>query len=172
MRIDTPTEDDIPDLARVHVQAWQTGYAGLLDEDFLRQLSVDERAAIWRLILAAQESTTWVMRDDAGQVQAFLSHGPCRDKDAPPDRGEIWALYVHPTVWGRGVGRALMDCALEALQAQGCRSVSLWALQGNQRGIRFYEAAGFAEVPGSVQTFELGSQPVQEVAYLRFLDRG
>ena len=43
------------------------------------------------------------------------------------------------------------------------------SLRGNRRGIRFYEAAGFAEVPGSVQRFELGGHPVEELAMLRFL---
>lgn len=169
MRLDTPTDADIPDLARVQVQSWQAAYAGLLDAGYLHRLSVDERAATWRLTLAARASTTWVARDDDGRVQAFLSHGPCRDPNAPPDRGEIWALYARPDRWGRGMGRALMDCALQTLQAQGCRSVSLWVLRGNQRGCRFYRAAGFAEVPGSAQTFVLGCRRVEEVAYLRFL---
>jgi len=169
MRSDTPTEADIPDLARVHVQSWQAAYAGLLDAAYLAGLSVEERCLSWQRILAAGESTTWVARDDAGRVQAFLSHGPSRDRDAPTDRGEIWALYAHPTAWGRGAGRALMDCALQALRAQSLASVGLWVLRGNQRGIRFYEAAGFAEVPGSVQRFELGGRPVEELAMLRFL---
>lgn len=169
MRIDTPTDADIPDLARIHVQSWQVAYAGLLDAGYLAQLSVQERVLSWQRILAAGESTTWVARDDSGRVQAFLSHGPCRDRDAPADRGEIWALYAHPDAWGRGAGRSLMDCALQTLRAQGMRSVSLWMLRGNQRALRFYEAAGFAEVPGSVQRFELGGRTVEEQAWLRFL---
>jgi len=169
MRIDTPTKADIPDLARVHVQSWRAVYAGLLDASYLAGLSVEERMLSWQRILAAGESSTWVARDEAGRVQAFLSHGPCRDRDAPPDRAEIWALYAHPDMWGRGAGRRLMDCALHTLRAQGMASVSLWVLRGNRRGIRFYEAAGFAEVPGSVQRFELGGSPVEELAMLRFL---
>lgn len=172
MRIDTPTEADIPDLARVHVQSWQAAYAGLLDAVYLAGLSVEERMLSWQRILAAGASTTWVRRDDEGRVQAFLSHGPCRDRGAPADRGEIWALYAHPSQWGQGTGRRLMEGALRTMQAQGLRSVSLWVLRGNRRAIRFYEAAGFAEVPGSAQRFELGGRPVEEVAMLRFLQAG
>lgn len=172
MRIDTPTQTDIPDLARVHVQSWQAAYAGLLDAGYLAELSVQERALSWQRILAAGASTTWVARDDSGRVQAFVSHGPCRDRGAPADRGEIWALYAHPDAWGLGAGRRLMDCALQSLQAQGMHSVSLWVLRGNQRATRFYEAAGFAEVPGSVQRFELGGRTVEEEAWLRFLPAG
>lgn len=169
MRLDTPTDADIPDLARIHVQSWQAAYAGLLDAAYLSGLSVQERCLSWQRILAAGESTTWVARDDEGRAQAFLSHGPCRDRGAPEDRGEIWALYAQPGHWGRGAGQMLMACALRTMQAQGLRSVSLWVLRGNQRAIRFYEAAGFAEVPGSLQRFELGGQPVEELAMLRFL---
>lgn len=154
------------------MQSWQAAYAGLLDAAYLSGLSLQERCLSWQRILAAGESTTWVARDDGGRAQAFLSHGPCRDRGAPADRGEIWALYVHPGHWGRGAGRVLMDSALRTMQAQGLASVSLWVLRGNQRAIRFYEAAGFAEVPGSAQRFELGGRPVEEVAMLRFLQAG
>ncbi|GAA0751865.1 GNAT family N-acetyltransferase [Ideonella azotifigens] len=167
MQIDHPTEVDAQGIATAHVRSWQPAYAAILPPAFLAELSIEQRSERWRGILARQDSNTRVMRDEAGQVLGFVSHGPCRDEGSPPTRGEIWALYALPSAWGQGVGRALLQRALSELLAQGRDSVSLWVLSGNQRGIRFYRAAGFAEVPGSAKLLELGGRMVEEVQMLR-----
>ncbi len=52
-------------------------------------------------------------------------------------------LYALPEVWGRGVGRALWQADLGALRERGYFEVTLWVLDGNERALSFYEAAGF-----------------------------
>jgi len=59
--------------------------------------------------------------------------------------GEIERLYTHPRAWGRGVGRALLDRALDALQAVGCRRAWLNTEERNERARRFYERHGWRE---------------------------
>jgi GNAT superfamily N-acetyltransferase len=71
----------------------------------------------------------------------FVSHGPARDAEHPK-AGEIYALYVVPEAWDTGAGRALLEWAMERLQAHH-RTTLLWVIAGNARGRRFYEAAGF-----------------------------
>ena len=169
MQIDIATPADAPGIASVHVRAWQVAYAHMLDPAYLAGLSIDERAAQWREILAGHASETRVARAGA-RVLGFVSHGRCRDPGAPRCRGEIWALYVDPDAWGQGAGKALVQTAVQALGAAGHSAVSLWVLADNARGIAFYAACGFARVPGSEQYFELGGRRVQEVKYLRPLD--
>ncbi|HSI48927.1 MAG TPA: GNAT family N-acetyltransferase [Ideonella sp.] len=164
---DHPTESDAQGIATVHVRSWQASYAAILPLHFVAELSIEQRTERWRGILARQDSNTRVMRDEAGQVLGFVSHGPCRDEGALHTRGEIWALYALPGAWGQGVGRALLQRALSDLLARGCDSVSLWVLSGNQRGIRFYRAAGFTEVAGSAKLLELGGQTVEEMQMIR-----
>lgn len=156
-----------PDLARVHVRAWQAAYATILAPDFLAGLSESDRARRWRDILQqpAAPSQTLVARTDTDGVLAFVSLGPCRDEGAAADQGEIWALYADPAAWGRGLGRALLARAVGELRAQGYRAVSLWVLSDNLRGRRFYEACGFAPVAGSAKPFELGGRVVEEICY-------
>ena len=54
--------------------------------------------------------------------------------------GLLHAIYTHPNFQGRGVGRALMEAALQEAERLGLKRVHLEASQ-NARG--FYEKLGF-----------------------------
>jgi ribosomal protein S18 acetylase RimI-like enzyme len=77
------------------------------------------------------------------------------------------AIYVKASCWATGAGRHLWLEALQRIQAQGFKSVSLWVLVGNERAIRFYERAGFAVEPESRKAFELGGTVLEELRYVR-----
>lgn len=162
MHIAPAAPEDVPEIASVHVRSWQAAYAGVLSVEFLDGLSVERRAAAWRDILAAGESTTLVAHDGSG-ICGFVGFGHWREEAGAADHGEIWALYARPEAWGSGVGRALLQRAVRALHAEGRTTVSLWVLARNARGIRFYQGCGFRPVEGSSKVFELGGRPVEEV---------
>jgi ribosomal protein S18 acetylase RimI-like enzyme len=67
-----------------------------------------------------------------------------------PPEGEMFFVFVHPEHAGRGVGRALLDAAHEALRAAGCREVFLYTHEENARALAVYEAAGYRR-DGSVR---------------------
>jgi ribosomal protein S18 acetylase RimI-like enzyme len=60
-----------------------------------------------------------------------------------PQEGEMFLLFVHPGHARRGVGRALLDAADEALRAAGCREAFLYTHEENERALAVYEAAGY-----------------------------
>jgi ribosomal protein S18 acetylase RimI-like enzyme len=157
--------DDCAELARVHVASWQHAYRHLLPAAYLDALSVDRREAAWRGVLAQGRSELLVARLD-GEVAGFASSGACRDKDAPAGRGELWALYVAPQRWSRGIGLALWQATQARLAALGFHETSLWVLAGNVRAIRFYTTVGFAPEPGVAQDFEMGGTTLREIRYV------
>lgn len=56
----------------------------------------------------------------------------------------IWGMYVTPSRRGRGIGRGLMQKALEfAATIPGVRQVTLGVNAGNTAARRLYESAGF-----------------------------
>lgn len=145
MQVRPATPNDAPGIARVHVAAWQVGYRGMVADDVLDGLSVDDRMLTWLGDLTDPENeiSTLVVEDD-GRIAGFVSVlGVSRDEDAVPGTAEIPALYVDPPRWRTGVGRALMEVALAALVAAGANEVALWVLEENERGRAFYAAAGF-----------------------------
>ncbi|MEO8058725.1 MAG: GNAT family N-acetyltransferase [Burkholderiales bacterium] len=164
MRIEPALAADARSVAQVHVHAWQVAYTGILADDFLAALSVEQRESMWREAIEKKAPELLVARV-AGDVIGWVSFDASRDKGAPADTGEIWALYVDPAHWAGGVGRALLQRAHQRLSKRGCTRIVLWVLAENARAIRFYETAGFMRDAISAQTFELGGRPVQELRY-------
>ncbi|BDZ43628.1 hypothetical protein GCM10025865_29270 [Paraoerskovia sediminicola] len=57
-------------------------------------------------------------------------------------------LAVHPSAAGRGLGRALLDDAVEFARQDGYDEIRLEVRPTNAGAVRLYEAAGFARSPG------------------------
>jgi GNAT superfamily N-acetyltransferase len=108
-------------------------------------------------------SATFVAELD-GEVVGFASVGACRDED---DAGELYAIYLHPTCWDKGIGRALLERAEESMRAFGFERAMLWVMEGNERGERFYRAAGWKQDGRKVDTFQ-GAE-VSELRYRKAL---
>jgi ribosomal protein S18 acetylase RimI-like enzyme len=87
-----------------------------------------------------------------------------RDPDFDPE-GQLLGLHVLPHVWGRGIGSALHDKAVETLRDQLYGSAGLWTIAANKRARRMYERRDWVTVPG----IELNHDGVSEVRYTRSL---
>lgn len=145
------TPEDTAALARVHVASWQAAYKNLLPADLLARLNVERRTQGWRRNLEDSSQGIFVY-ENAGEIVAFTNFGPCRDEDKNPETvAELMTLYALPSVWGKGVGKALWHADLSALRERGYFEVTLWVLDGNERAARFYKAAGFT-VDGVTKT--------------------
>ena len=82
--------------------------------------------------------------------------------------GEILRLYTHPRAWGGGAGRALLDCALDALREAGFRQAWLNTEERNERGRRFYERHGW-RVEGPPRVRDWHGARLREPRYVRDL---
>jgi GNAT superfamily N-acetyltransferase len=164
LRIRRATPEDARSVAEVHVGSWRHAYRGLLPDEYLDRLSVDDREAMWREAFGEPASGAFVA--EAGdRIVGFASFGPSRDEDASADIGEIPAIYVEPSVLGAGVGRELISAATDALRERGYRRATLWVLEANERARRFYEKAGWTW-DGAVSThdFDCANEPVVRYA--------
>lgn len=118
----------------------------------LAGLSIEDREQAWREAIASPSprSHIFVAEGEVG-VSGFASFGPTRDSDDDPEQvGELYAIYVLPEAWGKGVGRTLMAKLLEHLRADGFRESTLWVLADNPRTRHFYEVAGW-KIDGAAQ---------------------
>lgn len=59
--------------------------------------------------------------------------------------GELYAINVDPAHWGSGAGPALIDAAMEALQASGFVSAVLWVHPENGRARSFHARRGWVD---------------------------
>jgi GNAT superfamily N-acetyltransferase len=168
MRVRRADIGDAAAIALVHVRSWQVAYRGLVPQDYLDGLDPEDRRRTWERGLATRQwprSGTVVAEDDDGVV-GFVYIGPSQDDDCGPATGQVGALYSLSTVWGTGVGRALMTEALARLAEAGYTEATLWVLDTNARARRFYEAAGW-KPDGAVMVDESRGFPLSEVRYRR-----
>lgn len=168
IRIRRASPGDARAIANVHVATWRDAYRDLLPADFLDALSADVRERWWRseLDVTPAARRPWVA-DSGGEVVGFVSAGAGRDSDAPAGRGEVYAIYVLPDCWDRGVGRDLLAHAERDLHELGYSDATLWVLAGNDRARRFYEVAGWA--PAGTRRDTIGGVEVDEVRYRKSL---
>jgi ribosomal protein S18 acetylase RimI-like enzyme len=156
------TPKDASSIVEVGARAWEEGFRGIVPAEIAERAWDRDRVAA-RLAERDRESHHAVAELD-GRVMGYLVYGPSRDRDAPRGVGEIWALYVHPKAWRRGLGRALVRHALSELGEAGDDVVTLWTLADSPSARAFYEACGFLH-DGAVQRREaLGN--ATEVRYL------
>jgi GNAT superfamily N-acetyltransferase len=126
----------------IQVETWRAAYAGLLPEETVAGFDVAARQGMWREGLARAPrpgSATFVAESDA-EIVGFATVGACASEQ---DCGELYAIYVHPSSWGTGAGRLLIERAEESLRHAGFTRALLWVLAGNARAERFYDAAGW-----------------------------
>jgi GNAT superfamily N-acetyltransferase len=84
-----------------------------------------------------------VVAENAGQLLGFSVVLPRDDGDA-----ELDGLFVEPTYWRHGLGRALVEQAERIAGADG--AANLW-VTANTRALGFYDSCGFVKV-GEVAT--------------------
>ncbi len=168
---------DAASIARVHVDAWRSGYRDLLADELLAALSEGERERMWSARLRGEDPGYVRRHADVAllgeALVGFVVAGPGHEGHAATAVGEVSALYVHPDHWSMGVGGALLSSAVERLGREGCARALLWVLATNVRARRFYESHGWVS-DGHIRTRRLGGVPdfseeVQEARYWRGL---
>jgi GNAT superfamily N-acetyltransferase len=142
MDIRPATIDDARGIAEVHVRAWRAAYPGIVPQDVLDAMSVEDREARWRNgWLSGDEMTMWVA-EDSGTIAGWCIVGPSRDVDDDAAPGELYGIYVDPQHWGKGPGQTLFDTGVSHLRSR-FDEATLWATERNARARRFYERNGW-----------------------------
>ncbi len=80
--------------------------------------------------------------EEEGQVQGYIT----TRIDPESKIGWIPNLAVRPEYQSRGLGRKLMDHALDYLRQQGMEAAKIETLAQNAVGSQFYPSTGFREV--------------------------
>lgn len=123
----------------VHYQAWQETYRGLMDERILENQTLERCQRIARQY--PQNTLVLLDRAENNRVAGFACYMPqAGEFISIPGASELGALYLLEEYKGLGLGKRLMEAALEQLPNP---TVALFVLEGNERAIGFYEHMGF-----------------------------
>lgn len=167
MHIRPAQPEDALAVAGVHVRSWQVGYRGLLPDDYLDQLNPEDRAERYDFASVDARKPHTVLATEGAEILGFATTAPsCNEEN--PAQGELFALYVDPQHWNRGIGVALIRAARSRLIELGFIDAVLWLLEGNLRADRFYRLDGWAP-DGERRVEVVWGATANELRYVRKL---
>ena len=156
--------DDIDAICDIYCQSWRAAFRGSVPQDYLDALS----GSRWRPALENSELDSYVVMD--GDIYAGTSIiCPSRDEKMQ-GWGEIVTMYLLPEYFGKGYGKPLFECVVNALKEKGFKKIYLWVLDENIRAQRFYEKNGF-EKTEDVEIVEVGGKDLCNYRYICHLDK-
>ncbi len=154
------TVRDSADMGRIYCLAWQQAYAGIVPDEFLKSLRPENCAPPPELI--AQNGCR--VYEHEGRAVGLVNFGP--DRDGGTDgMAEVHTIYVLPEYWRRGIGRALIRAAADAVRDEGYSGFFLWVFTENARARRFYESMGL-RLTGDQRANEIAGKPLSESRYI------
>ena len=144
---------DAERIAWIHVNGWQTAYAGMIPQEHLDGLSVSRRTLDWG---------KWLRRGNLDAI-VYVSGGEILGYAAyveKLERAELVGLYVHPEHKREGIGLALMAQFETETAAANLRG--LWVLSQNHSAIEFYRSLGY-EVSGETKKMIICDVSLEEI---------
>ncbi|WP_255194034.1 GNAT family N-acetyltransferase [Natronobeatus ordinarius] len=101
--------------------------------------------------------STLLVAEVDGEVVGF-THGVVMGEE-----GDVLRMYVHPDHQGAGIGTALHERLVAALEAAGVERIRALDLASNEASRRFYEGLGFERTAEA--TVEIGGERYAEAVY-------
>lgn len=132
------SENDVPPLARLHVQTFNETHRGGRSGG----PSYELRERQWREAFTLTDGSwfCFVVEDDAGELVGFAKGTP-HDGGVPGFAGELNKIYVLRRFHRQGVGRLLLCNVARRFIMQGVTSMLLFGEASNPSN-GFYEALG------------------------------
>jgi len=160
------TPADVSAIAEINVRGWQVAFRHLFPAEFLDAMDPEEREPLIEEMVRRGHPHHVAVAVEEDRVVGYVMLGPPLTEDLDASRiHEVYSLYIDPDRVGTGLGRRLMDHALEYLRVGGWDYAVLWTLRDVERTSRFYEAAGwFLDGAEKVEEIPEGN-PMVEVRY-------
>jgi GNAT superfamily N-acetyltransferase len=96
---------------------------------------------------------------------AIVGFGYAGRSESEERAAELFALYLDPTVIGKGVGRALFAACMGHAKARGFRKMTTTVLTRNDVARRFYERMQGQLLSGTEKLIETGGTRQTVVTY-------
>lgn len=131
------TRADAPDIAKVHVESWQTTYHNIVKPEILKASTLEKRTKLWEMILQENQHYVLVALNDGNQLIGFIdSYLPQQESI-----GDINAFYILQAYQRQWIGKKLLKQVLLQAQKQQCQELKIEVFNENPNCI-FYEKMG------------------------------
>ncbi|AWC28427.1 N-acetyltransferase family protein [Bacillus cytotoxicus] len=161
IKIRIARKEDIPSIAKVHVDSWRTTYSGLLPKEILENMTYRRREKQWENIFKQNISKQYryVAETTDGEIVGFIDGGGERTGNYSCD-GELYAVYLIKEYQGYKIGQRLFQMMISEFIKYDIHSVLVWVVSNNPSKL-FYEKFE----PERVDTKMIEKWGVEETAY-------
>lgn len=139
------TEADTDEIVRLTASGWRVAYSGIVPTERIENLPL----AAWRhdissgLRTPVADSFTRIAEMDGEVVGYCFVAAPGRDESPDSSVAEVVAIYVDPSRWMNGIGRALMESVTGLVAQAGYPEMVLWTFERNAQARAFYARLGW-----------------------------
>ncbi|QGQ98151.1 N-acetyltransferase [Paenibacillus psychroresistens] len=116
--------DDIHDLAYVYSESYRKAYVGIIPDEFLDQVSLNERDQYFRKSLSEDKQKIAIMSLDEKAI-GLLIFDFQGEADLPENSAEILAIYLMKDYWGSGFGKLFLNWGMDRINELGYANVFL-----------------------------------------------
>lgn len=152
--------DDLMQIADIGVRGWQMAYRGIIDDEYLDNMSVEER---YQRLKNNYHENQFTVAELNGKIVGFCRYtlnNSSNDKNAD---GEITVLYVEPELKHNGIGTLIFKYVINEFKKNKNHRIILGCLKENYPSRKFYEKMG-GKIVGEHQ-IEIGGKKYQEVGF-------
>ena len=168
--------EDVENIIDVNLKTWRTTYGGIVDEDFLLKLEVGRNDSVKRAKdnfgkrkIEGRKIYDCVATHGENFI-GMLTYGKCREEDklGLSNCGEVYAIYILKEYQQKGIGKRLINFAIEDLANENYEKLIIWALKENP-SVEFYKKIG-GEI-GFKKDIKIGEQLLEEIGFIFDIDK-
>ena len=138
MNIREANAEDIEPIASLYVMNWKKTYVGLLPDNFLNGLTVNEGIKKWQEYLNKEKHRIFV----AYENEKILGFSACKEDEELKNCLYLDSLHVSETSRGKGVGTKLINTVGSYAYIKGYEHMSICIVKGNDNAKGIYEKMG------------------------------
>ena len=154
---------DLRAVSEIAVTGWQTAYRGIIDDEFLDNLSIEEN---YQKRLNDYTENGFVVAELKNEIVGFCRYraGNYYKNEYDNVDCEICALYVKPDCKRKGIGKRIVNYVMNEFHEKGYLQMILWCLKDNYPSRTFYEKLGGIYCGENV--IERENKEYKEVGYI------
>lgn len=146
-------------LALVGAATFLESYAGVVDGGaIVRHCAERHTPAVYHAALETPGHALWLAEQAPGAAPVGYLHltGPDLPIETRDTDLEIKRIYVLSRLHGAGLGRRLLDQAVDHARSAGAERLLLGVYKGNARALGFYDRMGFVQI--GTRQFDVGGR--------------
>lgn len=157
------TLNDIPEVAKLHVDSWNNTYKGIIEQDYLDNMKNNLEKRIERMNneFNLRKMIVATLNDEIVAFSEFvLSNEFSKDLDIDC---ELCGLYVKNEYLKSGIGTKVFNYVRNLFIENNKKKMGLWCVKENENAISFYKRKGGVVI--SEKKFTLANKEYSEVAF-------